>query len=100
MMVEFKERIKHIRTNILQLTQEEFGAFIGKSRSTVAMYEAGQREPESSKDYIYMARVIGCTIDYLMGVSEDIKGSGVISEETKKKIIKDFLDKQIKDYFK
>ncbi len=44
---EIGERIKTLR-KVLGLTQEEFGKRIGRTKSAIATYEAGKREPDQT----------------------------------------------------
>lgn len=60
-------RIKSQR-EYLGLTREELAKKIGVSYSAIAMYERGEREPNSTI-IIKMCEVFNCSMDYLMGLS-------------------------------
>lgn len=59
------KKIRQLR-NDLHLTQEELGAKIGVSASTIGMYEQGRRSPDNEKILI-LANLFGVTTDYLLG---------------------------------
>ena len=64
------KKIRQLR-NDLHLTQEELGAKIGVSASTIGMYEQGRRSPDNEKILI-LANLFGVTTDYLLG-NDDTK---------------------------
>lgn len=62
------ERLKKLRCEN-GISQEEFAKIIGKSRSSVAGYEVGDRMPDSNT-LVYIADYFNCTLDYLFGRSD------------------------------
>lgn len=73
-------KLKQLR-NITHLTQSEFAKKIDVARTTYAMYEQGNREP----DYETLKRIAkfhGVTTDYLLGTSEDKNPKSLTNEET------------------
>lgn len=63
------ERLKTLRTT-RKKTQSDFAKIIGVARTTYAMYEQGQREP----DYVTLQKIADyyeVSIDYLLGRSEN-----------------------------
>jgi transcriptional regulator with XRE-family HTH domain len=64
------ERIKLLR-NSQKLTQEEFAKIIGRTRPTVAAYEAFDRYPDI-ETLIEVSNYFNCSLDYLTGRSEFI----------------------------
>ena len=59
-------KIKNLRKS-RQMTQEDFAAKIGVSRSTLSCYEIGQRTP-SLKTLQYISELFGIGLDYF-GIS-------------------------------
>lgn len=67
-MPKFNERLKRLRQEA-NLSQTEFARLIGTSKSSINMYERGEREPglesmETIADYFNV------DLDYLMGRSD------------------------------
>lgn len=62
------DRIKKEREN-LNLSREDLAKKIGVSYSAIAMYEQGNREPNTSL-LIKLCEVFNCSMDYLMGKSD------------------------------
>ncbi len=63
--MDFGMRLKELRKEH-NLTQEELGKKIGVTKSSMSLYEKGEREP--SKDSLMkMADIFGVSIDYLVG---------------------------------
>ena len=63
-------RIKYLREE-LNMTQQELADKINGAKSTIAMYEKGDRKP-SMEVLINLSEIFDCSIDYLLGQS-DIK---------------------------
>lgn len=66
----FNKRIRDMRLK-KELTQKQVGDYVGVSHNTVANWERGERHP----DYdilISLANLFDCTIDYLLGRTNDI----------------------------
>lgn len=93
-------RIKFLREE-LNMTQQELADKLNGAKSTVAMYEKGDRKP-SMEVLLKLSEIFDCSIDYLLGKS-DIRNpeefnnddlhialskedKGVISDELKNKI--------------
>lgn len=104
-------RIKLLRKE-LKLTQEELALKLGlKGKSSIANYEKGIISP-SDDIKLQMAKLFHCSIDYLMGLSENrnsnevninhldiafatgIKGLNKENQEIAKNIIEGLLAKQ------
>lgn len=58
-----KDRIKKIRTSV-GLTQQQFGEKLGLKRNTIATYETGRGEPQSST-IVSICREFGINKDWL-----------------------------------
>lgn len=67
--IQFAERIKKFRKS-LDLTMEEFGNEIGKSKSTISLWESGRRSPKMV-ELNDIADVFGVSPTYLMGLTDD-----------------------------
>lgn len=68
MSENFNENLKNAR-QLSKLTQKQVADAIGVARSTYALYETGEREPnvECVKK---IAKVLGVTGDYLIGLEK------------------------------
>ncbi len=66
----FKDRLKELRAK-RHITQDEFSQQSGIGRSSVSMYEAGQRMP-SNKVLCQIASFFNVSTDYLLGSSPNI----------------------------
>ena len=62
-------RIKLLREE-LNLTQQELADKLDSAKSTVAMYENESRKP-SYEVLIKLSEIFGCSIDYIIGISND-----------------------------
>ncbi|SKC49469.1 helix-turn-helix domain-containing protein [Maledivibacter halophilus] len=96
--MNFSSRLKKLRKN-RELTQEEFGRKINKTRSTIAGYETERKEPdyETLKS---IADFFDVSLDYLLGRSDIVKYEKTIESDDIINI-KEFPDeakKQIKEY--
>lgn len=70
-------KLKELRVTTTELTQSEFAKKIDVARTTYAMYEQGNREP----DYETLQRIADyydVTIDYLLGRSDNPRTNQVI----------------------
>ncbi len=61
-------RIKFLREE-LNMTQQELADKINGAKSTIAMYEKGDRKP-SMEVLISLSTIFNCSIDYLLGQSD------------------------------
>lgn len=68
-MSSFHDRLKHLRKE-KDLTQEELAKKLGISRSSLAMYEQGNREPDLETQEL-IADFFNVNLDYLMGRSKN-----------------------------
>lgn len=117
LLEETKNRIKQLRQEF-NYTQQELADKLGlKGKSTIAMYENGNRKP-SYLILTKMSKLFSCSIDYIVGNSECRGGQemGIFTEMTAiekrmleiKELAKETLDKMVEmkmthddyDYFK
>ncbi len=77
--MDFSERLSQLRKE-RNITQTEFAKIINVSQSTIAMWETRRRDP-SSDDIIAIAEYFGVTTDYLLGNSNNPKGTLIEKEE-------------------
>lgn len=61
-------RIKILREE-LNITQQELADKLNGAKSTIAMYEKGNRKP-SMEVLIKLSEIFDCSIDYLLGKSD------------------------------
>ena len=61
-------RIKILREE-LNITQQELADKLNGAKSTIAMYEKGDRKP-SMEVLIKLSEIFDCSIDYLLGKSD------------------------------
>lgn len=61
-------RIKHLREE-LNMTQQELADKLEGAKSTIAMYEKGDRKP-SLEVLVKLSEIFNCSIDYLLGKTE------------------------------
>ena len=61
------------------LSREEVAEKIGRSKDVIGKWERGESSPLLIPDGIALARLYGCSIDYLAGLVDErtLKGSGV-----------------------
>ena len=93
-------KIKNLRKS-RKMTQEDFAAKIGVSRSTLSCYEIGQRTP-SLKTLAEIAEVIGVGLDYfgvsakdeafdLLARAKEVFNDRTIPVETKEQLYHEFM---------
>jgi transcriptional regulator with XRE-family HTH domain len=69
--MEFKEKIRYLRTNRLQKTSQAIVAkAIGVDRTTYSKYETGDSEPDF-ENMKKLADFFNVTVDYLLGREDD-----------------------------
>ncbi|SHF50996.1 helix-turn-helix domain-containing protein [Caloramator proteoclasticus] len=73
------DRIKKLRTE-KQITQPELAKILGVSRSTIAMYENNEREP-NIKTINKIADFFNVTTDYLLGRTDNPTGMILTNKE-------------------
>ena len=61
-------RIKHLREE-LNMTQQELADKLEGAKSTIAMYEKGNRKP-SLEVLVKLSEIFNCSIDYLLGKTD------------------------------
>lgn len=77
----FANRLVRLREAI-GTTQEAFAQLVGMSRQTIRAYERGDRTP-TVENLDQLTRVTGCSVEYLMGRSENMRPSGFdLAKET------------------
>lgn len=61
------------------LSREEVAEKIGRSKDVIGKWERGESSPLLIPDGIALARLYGCSIDYLAGLVDErtLKGAGV-----------------------
>lgn len=65
----FKDILRELRES-KNLYQEELGKIIGKSKSTIGMYETGKRMP-TDKTLAKLSSFFEVSVDYLLGLQAD-----------------------------
>ena len=75
----FSDTLKKLRLS-KGLSQEELGDIIGVSKSTIGMYEQGQRIPKADTTFRKLAEYFGVSIDYLMGLEESPEPQSELDE--------------------
>lgn len=55
----------------LGMSREEVGRSIGRSKDTIGKWERGETSPLLFPDGVKLARLFGCSIDYLCALTED-----------------------------
>lgn len=76
----FSDILKKLR-NEKGLSQEELASIINVSKSTIGMYEQGNRMPKADATLKKLAEYFNVTIDYLMGFSENRHPTPAITED-------------------
>jgi transcriptional regulator with XRE-family HTH domain len=62
-------RIKLLREE-LKISQKELALKLGLTEGSVSLYEKGDRKP-SYEILIKLSEIFGCSIDYIIGISND-----------------------------
>lgn len=65
----FNERLKSLRER-RGLTQQQVADSLKISKSAIANYECGYREPKDNETWIKFSKFFNVTIDYLMGLDD------------------------------
>jgi len=63
-------RLRKVRRG-QDLTQQELGRLAGINYTTISRIESGEAKQVYAETVRDLARVLGCTSDYLLGLSED-----------------------------
>ncbi len=72
-MSAISERLRHL-INSRELTQKELAEKAGVTESAMSYYVKGIRKPGSAV-LGRLAKALGVTTDYLLGISEDVKNT-------------------------
>lgn len=70
-MTKFPDRLKKMRKSI-SLTQKEIANKLNIQRVTYSHYETGRSQP-SIDTLIILADIFNCSIDYLVGISDNVQ---------------------------
>lgn len=99
-MNDIGAKIKTLRKS-RKMTQDDFAAKIGVSRSTLSCYEVGQRTP-NMKTLQVIAQISGVGLDYfgvgskdeafdLLARAKDVFESNEVPEEVKEELYREFM---------
>lgn len=69
----FRKRMKELRESH-NLTQQALAEAINVGKSAIALYETEKRQPDPAT-LKKLAQFFGCSIDYLLGLSDDYHGN-------------------------
>ena len=69
-MINFKERLKELRTE-RNITQQELGKLVNMSKMAISHWEKGHSEPSISQ-LIILSNYFEVSVDYLIGKNEGI----------------------------
>ena len=81
-------RIKELR-KAAGISQAKLGAICGLTKATISQYEIGNREPDIST-LLRIANYFNVSVDYLLGVSNEIKTGDEILQEHEKQLLQLF----------
>lgn len=74
------------------LSMRALGNKIGLAESTISLYETGKRQPDNAT-LIKLAETLNCSVDYLLGLSDNKKTpADLTANERDKKIIEYLSD--------
>lgn len=93
-MSTFAERLKGLRVN-QGMTGSELGRVFNLTKSGISSYERRGSFPDESMLKI-MAEYFGCSVDYLVGVSDE--KNPIVSKETKSftvKLVQQLIDENV-----
>lgn len=68
--MKFGNRLKTLRLS-KDMTQEELGRLLGKTKNSISQYETGKREPDL-ETLMIISEYFNVTLDYLLGKTDDI----------------------------
>ena len=93
--MKFTERLKELRLE-KQFTQRELAARLGLTANCVCEWEKGRSEP-SIDSLKGLAACLECTVDYLLGISDDfgnivVSFSGEALNAEENEIVKNFRE--------
>jgi len=98
----FSRRLRALREEI-GISQEEFAKALGMARATISYYEGGHRTPDIA--FLDMlCEKTGCSLDYLMGRSENMKpkhedlGLRIELSDKALEALEDILDTEILNF--
>ena len=78
-MSTFGDRLKSLRLNE-DLTQEELGKIIGKSKNNVSQYETNKRQTDDETKLL-LAKHFDVSVDYLLGNIDEPTPPSIISKD-------------------
>jgi len=67
--MKFGNRLKTLRLS-KDMTQEELGSLLGKTKNSISQYETGKREPDL-ETLMIISEYFDVTLDYLLGKTEN-----------------------------
>ena len=67
--MNISQRIKNLRVS-MKLKQIELAQKIGVGKTTISNWETGYSSPDNDS-LIKLSEILDCTVDYLLGISED-----------------------------
>ena len=82
--MSFGKRLKELRKKY-NLTQEELGEKISKTRSTIAGYETERKEPDYNT-LKSIADLFDVSVDYLLGIVDDPNSIKITGEKIPKEL--------------
>lgn len=96
-MATFKEMLKYLR-NRENLSQAELANKLGVSKSTISMYEVGQREPDFEM-LETIADLFNVDMNFLLGKDNESKETYYLNDETAKVAQEIFENKELRALF-
>ncbi len=94
--IKFAERIKELRLS-KNMTLQELGDKLGKTKSTISTWENGKRSPKMH-EIASIAKVLGVDADYLLGFS-DIKNINGIYQKNQNNYWKTIKEENIENNY-
>lgn len=61
------------------MTREEVGAAINRSEDLIGKWERGESSPRLIPDGVALAKLYGCSVDYLAGLTNERVPNGVVA---------------------
>lgn len=79
-MGTFRKRMRELRES-QNLTQQTLAEALNVGKSAIALYETEKRQPDPDT-LKKLAQFFGCSIDYLLGLSDDYQGNIPLNSTT------------------
>lgn len=79
-MGTFRKRMRELRES-QNLTQQTLAEALNVGKSAIALYETEKRQPDPDT-LKKLAQFFGCSIDYLLGLSDDYQGNISLNSTT------------------